>query len=77
MANKGIVLRHVISHDVIDVDKSKIDLIANLAPPTYVKDVRLFLGNVGFYICFTQNFSKIAKPLTNLLAKYMTFTSLE
>ena len=69
MATKGIVLGHVISHDGIEVDKAKIDLIANLPPPTCVKDIRLFLGHAGFYRRFILDFSKIAKPLTNLLAK--------
>jgi len=32
MATKGIVLGHIISHDRIEVDKAKFDLIANLAP---------------------------------------------
>ena len=73
MVKKGIVLRHVISHDGIEVDKAKIDLIANLPPPTCVKDIRSFLGHAGFYRRFIQDCSKIAKPLTNLLTKGVSF----
>ena len=43
MVKKGIILGHVISSDGIEVDKAKIDLIANLPPLTCVKDVRSFL----------------------------------
>jgi len=38
-----------------------------------VKDVRSFLGHASFYDRFIKNFSKIAKPLANLLAKYVPF----
>ena len=73
MVKKGIVLRHVISYGGIEVDKAKIDFIANLSPPTCVKDVRSFLGHAEFYRWFFQDFSKTAKPLTNLLAKNVPF----
>jgi len=53
--------------------KKKIDLITNLPPPTCVKDIRSFLGHVGFYRRFIQHFNKISKPLTNLLAKNVPF----
>jgi len=32
-----------------------------------------FLGHAGFYRCFIKDFSKIAKPLTQLLAKDASF----
>jgi len=73
MVKKGIVLGHVISHDGIEVDKANFDLIANLPPPTCVKDIRSFLGHAGFSRRFIQDLSKIVKPLTNLLAKDMSF----
>jgi len=62
MVKKGIVLGHVISHDGIEVDKEKFDLIPNLPPLTCVKDIRSFSGHAGFYGRFIQDFSKIAKP---------------
>jgi hypothetical protein len=69
MVKQGIVLRHVISHRGIEVDKAKVDLISNLPPPRTVKEVRSFLGHAGFYRRFIQDFSKIARPLCKLLVK--------
>ncbi|XP_050125675.1 uncharacterized protein LOC126602889 [Malus sylvestris] len=65
----GIVLGHSISSKGIEVDKAKIDVIAKLPPPTSVKGVRSFLGHAGFYRRFIKDFSKISRPLCNLLSK--------
>jgi len=73
MVMKRIILGNAISYDGIEVDKAEIDLIANLPSPTYVKDIRLFLGNVGFYRRLISDSSKIDKPLTKLLAKDIPF----
>ena len=73
MVKKEIVLHHIISRDGIEVDKAKIDLIVNLPPPTCVKEMRSFRRHASFYRHFIKDFSKIAKSLTNLLAKDMPF----
>ena len=73
MVKQGIVLGHIISRDGIKVDKAETDLIINLHPPTFVKKVRSFLGHAGFYRRFIKDFSKIAKSLSNLLAKDVSF----
>ena len=70
---KGIVLRHVISENGIEVDKAKIDLISNLPPPQSVKEIRSFFSHAGFYRRFIKDFSKISRPLCNLLAKDAPF----
>jgi len=38
-----------------------------------VKGIRSFLGHAGFYRQFIKDFSKVAKPLSNLLNKDITF----
>ena len=73
MVQEGIVLGHKISMRGIEVDKAQIDLIDKLPPPVNVKGVRSFLGHVGFYRRFIKYFSKIAKPLSNLLNKDNVF----
>ena len=69
MITNGIVLGHIISSKGIEVDKSKIELIANLPTPKSVKDIRSFLRHAGFYRRFIKDFSVIYKPLSNLLTK--------
>ena len=73
MVTKGVVLGHIISDRGIEVDKAKVEVIEKLPPPTSVKGIRSFLGHAGFYRRFIKDFSKIAKPLTNLLAKDSLF----
>ena len=41
--------------------------------PKDVKGIRSILGHAGFYRRFIEDFSKISKPLTNLLQKYVPF----
>ncbi|WJZ82840.1 hypothetical protein VitviT2T_002565 [Vitis vinifera] len=69
----GIVLSHIISEKGIEVDKAKVELIVKLPSPTTVKGVRQFLGHVGFYRRFIKDFSKLSKPLCELLAKDAKF----
>ena len=49
------------------------DVIESLPPPTNVRAIRSFLGHAGFYRRFTKDFSKISRPLTNLLTKDAPF----
>ena len=57
----------------IEVDKAKVKLISNLPTPKCVKDIRSFLGHAGFYRRFIRDFSAIARPFCNLLAKDLPF----
>ena len=51
------------------MDRAKIEVIEKLPPPVNVKGICSFLGHAGFYRRFIKDFSQIARPLTNLLAK--------
>jgi hypothetical protein len=69
MVKQGIVLGHVISERGIKVDKAKVEAVEKLPPLTDIKSLRSFLGHARFYKRFIKDFSKITKPLTNLLQK--------
>nr|GEW26396.1 reverse transcriptase domain-containing protein [Tanacetum cinerariifolium] len=73
MVKERIVLGHKISKNRIEVDHAKVDVIAKLPHPTTVKGIHSFLGHVGFYRRFIQDFSKIARPMTRLLEKDTLF----
>nr|CAH67935.1 H0211F06-OSIGBa0153M17.7 [Oryza sativa] len=68
MVRDGIVLGHQISERGVEVDRAKIEVIRQLPPPVNDMGVRSFLGHAGFYRRFIKDFSKIARPLTALLA---------
>ena len=73
MVKEGIVLAHNFFEKGIEVDKTKVDLISNLPPPKSFKEIRSFLGHVGIYRRFIKDFSKNARPFTNLLSKDVKF----
>ncbi|GJV60382.1 putative reverse transcriptase domain-containing protein [Tanacetum coccineum] len=62
-------LCHVVNHNGIHVDLSKIEAVKNWKAPTTLSEIRSFLGLAGYYRCFIVNFSKITKPLTSLTQK--------
>lgn len=72
LMTKGIILRHYISSQGIQVDPKEIQIIQNLPTPSSQKDVHIFLDHSMYYRRFIQNFSNLASPLFYLLAKYVT-----
>lgn len=69
MVRERIVLGHKVSKAGIEVDKVKVEKISKVPSPTNVKQVRSFLGHAGFYRRFIKDYSKITRPLTQLLLK--------
>jgi hypothetical protein len=67
-------LGHTISSDGISIDPSKVQEVIDWKPPTSVHQIRSFLGLAGYYRCFIPDFSKIAKPMTELLKKGVKFS---
>ncbi|GJY96141.1 reverse transcriptase domain-containing protein [Tanacetum coccineum] len=62
-------LGHVVNRDGIHVDPSKVESVKNWKTPESPMEIRSFLGLAGYYQRFIKNFSKIAKPLTQLTQK--------
>jgi hypothetical protein len=74
MISEGIVLGHRVSERRIKVDSAKIEATEKLPYPKDIRGIRSFLGHAGFYRRFIKDFSKISKPLTNLLEKDVPFS---
>jgi hypothetical protein len=55
------------------MDPSKVKDVLSWKTTQNVLDIRSFLGPVGYYRRFIEGFSKISKPMTELLAKGNTF----
>jgi hypothetical protein len=59
----------MVSSEGITVDPSKVKEVMDWKPPTTMFEVWSFLGLADYYRMFILNFSKIAKPVTELLKK--------
>ena len=66
-------LGHILSATGIRPLPSKTHAIKNMKPPVTPKQVRAFLGLVGYYRKFIKGFAKIAKPLTLLTRQQVKF----
>jgi hypothetical protein len=66
-------LGHTFSQDGISVDPSNIQEVMDWKEPKFVHQIRSFLGLAGYYHRFIPDFSRIAKPMTELLKKGVKF----
>ena len=66
-------LRHIISGEGIAVEPTKVASVTKWLAATSVGEIRSFLELAGYYRRFIENFSKIAKPMTELLKKDTKF----
>ena len=57
----------MVSEQGVSTDPDKIKAVTEWPQPTTVTEVRSFLGFVSYYRRFIPNFSKVAKPLNQLL----------
>ena len=55
------------------MEQSKVKAIMEWKAPSTVKQLQSFLGFANFYRCFIQDFSSLAKPLTELTRKEATW----
>ena len=66
-------LRHILSATGIRPPPAKTHAIQHMQPPMTPKQVRAFLGLVGYYRKFIKGLAKIAKPLTLLTRQQVKF----
>jgi hypothetical protein len=55
------------------MDPSKVESVLSWNTPQNVSDIQSFLGLAGYYRRFIEGFSKIVKPMIELLEKGKTF----
>lgn len=66
-------LGHTVSEDGVRPNTDKIEIIKKWPTPKTEKEVRQFLGLLGYYRRFIKDFAKLVKPLTNLLRNDSNF----
>jgi hypothetical protein len=55
------------------MDPKKVADILDWKAPRDVWGIKSFIGMAGYYRCFIEGFSKIARPMTALLEKKVEF----
>jgi hypothetical protein len=68
-----LFLGHIINREGLAIDPKKVTTILDWKAPKDVRGIKSFIGMVGYYRCFIESFSKIARPVTTLLAKKVEF----
>ena len=64
----------VIDESGVHPDIDKVEVIRAMPEPRTVKEVRGFIGTIGYYRRFIPAFSRIATPLIALTRKYARFS---
>ena len=59
-------LGHVLSVSGVSVDPEKVDAVLSWERPKSVFEIHSFLGLVGYYRRFIEDFSRLAAPVTGL-----------
>ncbi|WVZ70482.1 hypothetical protein U9M48_019146 [Paspalum notatum var. saurae] len=73
LLEKITLLGHVWTTEGVSVDPEKIEAVSNWKTPRNVTEIRSFLGLAKYYRRFIENFSKIARPMTELLKDKVSF----
>ena len=60
-------LGHIISHEGIMMDPSKVEAILNWPHPNNLEKLQIYLGLASFYRKFICDYAKIVVPMTNQL----------
>jgi hypothetical protein len=62
-------LGHVVGAGGVSTDPAKVEAVEKWATPTTVKELKSFLGMVGYYHHYVKDFATVARPLTRLMAQ--------
>ena len=64
---------HVVSASRVSMDWEKVEAVMSWERPKSVFEIRNFLGLVGYYRRFIEDFSRLAAPMTRLTWKEIKF----
>jgi len=59
-------LRYIIGREGNKMAEGKVEAVLEWKPLASLTEVQLFLGFANFYRCFIQDYSRVARPLTEL-----------
>ena len=62
-------LGHVVSASGVSADPEKVEVVISWERPKSVFEIRSFLGLVGYYRRFIEDFSRLAAPMARLIRK--------
>jgi hypothetical protein len=71
--NEVLFLGHVINQEGLAMDLKKVAAILDWKAPKDARGIKSFIGMVDYYRRYIEGFSKIARPMTTLLAKKVEF----
>jgi len=74
---KVAFLGHILTAEGVAVNPEKVKVMSNWQQPTNVSEIRSFLRLAGYYRRFIEGFSKIARPMIELLKKKKKFVWIE
>lgn len=63
----------ILDENGINMDKSRIEAVANFPIPKCTRDIQRVMGMAGWYRRFIKNFSEITAPISELLKKNTKF----
>ncbi|GET51364.1 retroviral-like aspartic protease 1 [Rhizophagus irregularis DAOM 181602=DAOM 197198] len=69
-------LGHIVGTDGLKPDDKKIEKIKNLKPPKNIKQIREINGLCSYYRKFVKGYSKIVKPIMELMRKNVPFVEI-
>ena len=59
----------VVGNGMLKMDPKKLQTVKTWKAPTSPREIRKFLGFIGYYRYFVPNYSRIAQPLLDLTKK--------
>lgn len=69
MCKEVAYLGHIVSNEGVKPNPAKIEAVKNFPIPKTQKEIKQFLGLLGYYRKFIPNFAKLTKPMTTCLKK--------